>query len=244
MNNPTPDSADAISGLPLGLMPSRIRERMLAGELPDLPYDGAETADDAAARAERRRTAVHDAWTAQVPPLYRDARLDSLKHISADDIRTWWDGPDPTMLIEGPVGTEKTWAGYAIADHAARLGLMPAVIPIARYFEGLRDVGSSRLSFDEQKDLKALLARVQTCRLLVVDDLAMEKGSEWTQEKATSLLNERLNHGLRTVFTTNASGTRMTDLYGPRFMSRLDGSTVVIRTSGPDRRMQAWEGQN
>lgn len=72
--------------------------------------------------------------------------------------------------------------------------------------------------------------------LLILDDIGAEKPSEWVQEQLTWLINERVNHGHTTIYTSNYSLAELEGRLGPRLVSRIHHNLVAIPYYGTDRR--------
>lgn len=73
--------------------------------------------------------------------------------------------------------------------------------------------------------------RAKECDLLILDDLGVEKSTEWVVDKLDTLINHRWLEELPTVFTTNLAPGQLQ----PRIRSRIkEGVTVTLE--GPDYR--------
>ncbi len=85
-------------------------------------------------------------------------------------------------------------------------------------------------TFDKTEELtfKAMFDMICNVPLLVLDDLGVEKSTEWSRETLENLVNRRYNEGLPLVVTTNKSF----DELEPRIASRLQrfqpGKVVVL----------------
>lgn len=98
------------------------------------------------------------------------------------------------------------------------------------FLEQLRD------SFDnDSSNIKMILDRAYKCDLLLLDDIGVERGTAWTQERLYDLLNTRYNDCKATVFTSNLSPTEIEDKLGKRIASRIR-SSKVLELKGADRR--------
>lgn len=65
----------------------------------------------------------------------------------------------------------------------------------------------------------------KACSLLILDDLGVEKSTEWVIDKLDTLINHRWLEGKCTVFTTNLAASQLQ----PRVRSRIkEGVTVMI----------------
>ncbi len=74
--------------------------------------------------------------------------------------------------------------------------------------------------------------------LLVVDDIGMDKNSEFVRETFDSIVNRRWADGLLSVFTSNLDFGELDDHYKDRgrMTSRITGMCDVIELVGDDRR--------
>ena len=93
-----------------------------------------------------------------------------------------------------------------------------------------------RSSFDgDTSEVQMLLNRAYKCDLLILDDIGVERGTPWTQERLYDLINTRYNECKCTIFTSNLSPTEIEDKLGIRIASRIR-SSKVIELKGADRR--------
>ena len=67
----------------------------------------------------------------------------------------------------------------------------------------------------------------RTCDLLVLDDLGVQKDSEWTQQEIFRLVNARLNDGLITLITSNYPPEGLN--VGSRSIDRIMKSCIVLQ---------------
>lgn len=75
-----------------------------------------------------------------------------------------------------------------------------------------------------------------SARLLVLDDVGCHQGGEWAETRFYRLINERVNHLLPTVYTSNYSPDELESRVGVRTASRIIGSTAIVHVDGPDHR--------
>ena len=73
--------------------------------------------------------------------------------------------------------------------------------------------------------------------LLFIDDIGAEKMTEWVAETFYLILNYRYNEMLPTIFTSNLSPSELAERIGDRIVSRIIGSSDVIKLDGEDRRL-------
>lgn len=99
--------------------------------------------------------------------------------------------------------------------------------------------------FDKQ------LRDAKKCKILILDDIGSEKPTDWVQERLYTLINERVNNELVTIYTSNlpllttyktVGGAYVVDTLGldsrldKRIVSRIKGSCNVVEFKGKDRR--------
>lgn len=190
----------------------------------------------AAGVALRRFAHVERLWEGAIPARLRGYRLDGAPNRSAAARARRWaeaapDGEPPrrNLLLHGPVGTGKT----GIAAGALRLVLERALLRrvafagVPAMLDGMRPGGDS-----DPMD------RCQRADVLVLDDLGVERGTEWVRERLFVLVNHRYEAGLPTIVTTNADLPGLAAALGERTVSRLAEEVDVVLVDGPDRRRQ------
>jgi DNA replication protein DnaC len=196
------------------------------------PVDTGFTNDDLA-ELRARQSGHRRAWYIRHRPArYATAALNQLDRAQDPDrlISRWLDTASPTLLLVGAVGTGKTHAAYAVANHAFDRGLLTVAVPVPDLLAALRPSG----------DDGTLSARARACDLLVLDDLAAEKPTEWTAEQTSALIDARVREERRQVITTNATYSQLEQRLGERTVSRLTGGATVVKLTGSDRRRTTW----
>jgi DNA replication protein DnaC len=131
------------------------------------------------------------------------------------------------LVIAGPIGVGKTHLAVAAYRAVAAAGVLPAVaVPVPALLDGLRP------GREPVEELRAC----EDARLLLLDDLAAERHSDWTGETLYRLIDARYARRLPTIVTTNAPGERIRETLGARVASRLNGLGRTVVLDGPDRR--------
>lgn len=89
---------------------------------------------------------------------------------------------------------------------------------------------------------RGTLDRAERYDLLALDDLGMERPTDWAKETITRLIDARTMRGLPTIITSNYRLGQLRDIWGgvegDRLVSRIAGSCERVEMSGPDRRMR------
>lgn len=146
-------------------------------------------------------------WLATLPPTWHDAR---------------------SLLIAGPTGTGKTYAGWAVLRQLEVRAWQ--AVTYADFCAQLRPSG---------KDPEAAFERYARTPLLFLDDLGAAKGSEWVEEITYRLVNRRYEAKLPGIFTTNVPLAHLREVLGERVSSRLVEMCRQVVLGGPDRRRVA-----
>lgn len=130
------------------------------------------------------------------------------------------------LTLMGPTGTGKThqaWSAcVALAGTGGPLALAANTPDLLAACRPGGDPGA--------------LEAARTADLLFLDDLAVGKASDWTEEVLYRILNHRYDHELPTLVTTNLPPDGLSAALGARLVSRLTGMTTQVVLSGPDRR--------
>jgi DNA replication protein DnaC len=172
---------------------------------------------------------IRDELLKTIPPRYRDAAL------TCAPIGKWLDtylddrANAKGLLIAGPTGVGKTFQMWAIFKGLVASNVFAVeVVKLVRLLAQLRPGGDSG-----QDRINALCS----VPLLMVDDLGVQKASEWVEERLYEIVDTRYEAMLPTVFTTNTVPDRLHEEVGPRVAGRIIEQSVVVEMKGKDRRM-------
>jgi DNA replication protein DnaC len=116
-----------------------------------------------------------------------------------------------------------------------------AAAAVAAAAEGSLFVGSAELVDDLKAGFdgggRSLFERACRVPLLAIDDLGVERMTDFVGERLYTLLNECWNRGAGLLVTTNCSPSDIADRIGPGAASRVVGlCTHRLAVDGPDRR--------
>lgn len=166
------------------------------------------------------------------PRRYRDAYTDNVRVTDwvgqvADSI-----ADAPSLLLLGPTGAGKTYLAYS----ALRLAV--CAHPRASWSATTFADFAATMRPQPKKDTEEEMNRFRGGDLLLVDDLAAAKNSEWVEEITYRLINGRYEDMRPTIFTTNLALSDLKDAIGDRIASRLAETCTRIVLDGPDRRRQ------
>lgn len=169
----------------------------------------------------------NELWETQIPSRFREATGSKL----GPDVSTVlgeWTGlarPRPNLLIVGPVGAGKTWAGCAAARALVYAGESLEFHPLVEMFEQLRPSGDPDV-----------WERMIAADVLFLDDLGAERPTDWSNERLYALVNRRWLDERPVIATSNLSSKDLETSLGERAYSRLVGGATIVRMAGADRR--------
>lgn len=90
----------------------------------------------------------------------------------------------------------------------------------------------------EYERARALMRRIESAELVVLDDVGSEKPSAWVEERFYAMINgiwtRRTSQTL--VMTSNASLQSLEMRLGARVRSRVEGLTILVEFGGSDKR--------
>ena len=178
-----------------------------------------------AAEAER----ADRVWATIVPPRFAGARLTDLDPVLHDPIAEWAESGTGNLLLLGPVGAGKTHAACAAAYDRFSRGDSVIFRSVIRLLDDLRPEHGEFVD-------AVTVAGVCDVDLLVLDDLAGEKGSDWTRERLDLIVDDRWLNARPIILTSNYPIDRLRTILDPRVYSRLVDDATAYNVVGDDRR--------
>lgn len=136
------------------------------------------------------------------------------------------------LLLFGPVGTGKTYMAACIANALIDLGYPCMVTNFARLTNTLSGMRDGKQEYIDSLD---------KFTLLVIDDLASERDTEFMGEIIFNIIDSRYRSGLPLIITTNLTAEELkkpADVRKQRIYSRLFEMCFVVEVKGRDRRKQ------
>lgn len=136
------------------------------------------------------------------------------------------------LLLFGTVGTGKTYAAACIANALIDKGcpvLMTDFVRIANTVGGM---------FEGKQEYYDSLNRFP---LLILDDLAAERKTEYMQEIVYNVIDSRYRAGLPLIVTTNLTSEELkhpSDISYQRTFSRLLEMCLPVKVEGKDKRLE------
>jgi len=196
------------------------------GRLSDMIRDRGGFTDPAPTEVLPWETGRRSARWAQIcPPVFAAATVDDLDDMLRPAVDGWVTDPAGNLLFLGALGVGKTHAALAAARARWDRGDDVTFWPTVELFDALRPDGG------------ATVADLTGVDLLILDDLGVEKPSDWTSERLYAVVNRRWMNRLPIIATSNLEPAGLAGVLGGRTWSRLiGGDTVVLGVGGIDRR--------
>lgn len=140
------------------------------------------------------------------------------------------------LLLFGDVGTGKTFAAACIANAVIDRGIPVFMTNFARIVNTVQGM------FDGRQDYYDSLNRYP---LLILDDLAAERKTEYMQEIVYNVIDARYRAKLPLIVTTNLTADELkhpAEITNQRTFSRLFEMCLPIKVEGEDRRREKLKG--
>lgn len=134
------------------------------------------------------------------------------------------------LLLCGQVGTGKSFLAAAIANELINQGTPCLMTNFSRLI--------SRISEKFGGDQK-YLDNLNRFDLLIIDDLGVERDSDFTWEQVMNVIDARYRAGLPIIITTNLGPKDLADrgdIRRQRVSSRLREMCILLEIKGTDRR--------
>lgn len=137
------------------------------------------------------------------------------------------------LLLYGTVGTGKTFAAACVAN-----ALIDRNVPVIMT-SFPRIINSLQATFENKQ---RYLDDLNDCDLLVIDDFAVERQTEYVQQIIYEVIDSRYKVGYPLIVTTNLTAKELKnpgDVSRSRIYSRLLEMCHPVEVTGPDRRRSA-----
>ncbi len=162
----------------------------------------------------------------------RQAAMDYVWHFPDNEVQN--------LLLYGTTGTGKTFLCSCIAkellDHGYTVLYLTAY-ELCSVLESCR----FRSKYGDDEHATAMRQLMDTCDLLIIDDLGTEFSTALSVADLFQCINQRLIQRRSTVISTNLSLNQLGKTYTDRLVSRLIGNYRLLKFYGPDLRKMKYE---
>lgn len=147
-------------------------------------------------------------------------------------------GENLGLLFWGDVGTGKSFLAACIANGLLDQGVSVMMTNFTRILNKLSDL--------QVKERSQFISDFGKVDLLIIDDLGVERNSEFALEQVYSVVDERYKANLPLIITTNLTPKQMRsvqDVAHARIYSRVLEMCTPILLQGADRRKSISSGK-
>ena len=181
---------------------------------------------------ELRKMGFHDAEMARFTFENDDRSNEYISDVAkryADNFTTMY-SKHKGLLLFGTVGTGKTYIAACIANALIDRGYTCLVTNFARLTNTINGMYDGKQEYIDGLD---------RFYLLVIDDLASERDTEYMNEIVTNIIDARYRSGKPMIVTTNLTSEELKnprDVRKQRIYSRLMEMCIPLEVKGTDRR--------
>lgn len=108
-----------------------------------------------------------------------------------------------------------------------------------RFYNVPRFLLELRGLFSKNEDVDTYLSKLQKYQYIVLDDLGVEKPTDWVLETLYVIINERYERNKHVIITSNKNLREIAETVGDRIASRLAEMTLQVKLLNDDRRLSA-----
>lgn len=143
----------------------------------------------------------------------------------------------------GQYGTGKTFSACVLINEFITRNFMLYDsyndIEVAMYVDFSNLMEKIKQDINEHSDnFKDYMKKIQTCHLLVIDDIGACRITDYVRDQTFLLINERYLNNKSTIICSNYSMDQLKNesMLGGRIMSRLNENGMELQFTGRDRR--------
>ena len=138
------------------------------------------------------------------------------------------------LYLFGDCGTGKTHIVYALMKH-----IIETQQYRARLYDSTELLDVIRSCYGKNYEYRDdLLRQLLDFRgVLIIDDLGVEKMTEWVGETFYKIVNDKYKEMIPMIFTSNLSLDELAERMGDRIPSRIAEMCEVVKLEGNDRRL-------
>ncbi len=139
------------------------------------------------------------------------------------------------LLFQGDTGLGKTYLSACIARVVAARGFSVCYDTASAALDNYEKAKFNR-DTEEGAAAAVRIRRMESCDLMILDDLGTEMPTPMAQSALYTLVNSRLVNGKKTIVSTNLTNDELTKRYTPQIASRILGEFQCLPFLGADIR--------
>ena len=139
------------------------------------------------------------------------------------------------LFLTGDVGTGKTHLAIAIIDYIARLKKRDWHYTMI-YVSAVDLLANIRMSYNSG-GTEEIVRQYEDINLLIIDDIGVEKTSDWVHEMFYKIIDHRYNELKPMIIISNLRGDEINEKLSERIMSRVYEMCKGVKFKGKDYRV-------
>ena len=191
----------------------------------------------------RRGDECFESFDLSLYPCERDAASGLVPRETMSDVYEFcrryaenFEAATKNLLFQGGTGLGKTYLSACIARVVARKGFSVCYETAASALEYYEKAKFSR-DIAEGEEASLRVKRMESCDLMILDDLGTEMLTPMSQSALYGLINNRLVNEKKTIISTNFGSADLQKRYIPQIYSRLRGEYTALPFVGKDIRV-------
>lgn len=140
------------------------------------------------------------------------------------------------FLFYGTTGTGKTFLCNCIARELLERGYTVLYLSAYDFCIAMNDFRFRWRNESSDESASRLMELIDTCDLLIIDDLGTEGTTSFSVPDLLHCINKRIQEYRSTIISTNLNMQQIRKLYSDRLLSRITGHYQLFRFFGPDLR--------
>lgn len=158
-------------------------------------------------------------------------------NVSVEDFPNFKFGPRPTSkYLFGSTGVGKTRLMWTMAKELISYFAINTDFEFISVPKLLHDIRQCYQRSDNSE--KKIVELYSFANYLFLDDLGVEKTSEWTMQILYLILNTRYEEDFPTIISSNLSLSELSSHLGERITSRISEMCELVKLAGTDRRTE------
>lgn len=196
---------------------------------------------------DKKKLSEYKKWLERLPSKFIEIECDRKDLVKQ--------GQEQSMFITGPVGVGKTVLMAGVAREILKVNfekyyekeIKRGFASIGDPYYGIKWISYPNFimylqnSFREGSESNPYDSAEYVATYpgtLCIDDLGVEKMTEFVQQITYYIINEREQEVLHTLITSNFSLQQIANQINPRISSRIGGMCKIVKLAGKDRRLE------
>lgn len=144
-----------------------------------------------------------------------------------------FDSERGNLLLFGTTGVGKTFLTHCIAKEIMQTAHSVLYLTATEFFDALL-----AKVIHQDPESHVLYEQIQSCDLLIIDDLGTERNTDFIVSQLFVCLNDRILNQKSTIISTNLTLEKIKSNYTERTFSRISNHYKILRLAGDDIRIQ------